>query len=83
MSSASELSRGRRGAALAIPLAVILGVVVVVNFMSPSQVAFWFGETVDHCPQSELSCPSQSPGVFFLVLTPAVILIILLEDGDE
>lgn len=82
MSTASEPSLRRRGAALAIVLAVILGVVVVVNSMSPSQVAFWFGETVEHCPDSEFSCPSTRPGVLAGVMLLMLPFLIFLEDRE-
>lgn len=72
--------------------AVVATVAVFVGLMmllSPADRALWFGKTVDHCPDSDLSCPSTKPGLFFIVWVVAIPLAWWADnrgttgDGDE
>ena len=78
-----SITRKRQVAAVTVVIAVIGGAWIVLSQMSDSQIAFWFGRTVEHCPNMEISCPSQKPGAVLWILAPAVLLLILLEDDDE
>ena len=72
----------RRIVALAVPIALLAGCVLVVNSLSPSQVNFWIGETVNHCPDSEFSCPSTRPGVLTGVMLLVLPFLIFFEDRE-
>ena len=70
------LTQHRRRQITAVGLVgAIIGVSVGLDMvLSDQQFAYWFGKTVEHCPDSEFSCPSQQPGMA-MFLIPAVLII--------
>lgn len=54
----------------------------VVFALPESTRVLLIGKTVEHCPDSEISCPGQSVGLLHPVLAIAVILMIVFEDDE-
>lgn len=80
-----EIDRTVRSKILAVSLTV--GIIVVlaaaIMLLPESAVEFWFGTTVDHCPDSDLSCPSHEPGALVLVALFGILILWLLGGYDD
>lgn len=54
-----------------------------VAFMLPESTrVLLIGQTVEHCPDSEFSCPGHSFGLLHPVLAITVILMIVFDEGE-
>lgn len=66
-------------------IAVVCAVVTAgyVVFMLPESTrVLLIGQTVEHCPDSEFSCPGQTFGLLHPVLAITVILMIVFDEGE-
>lgn len=69
-----EVSRRRRIFSVLVVLLAVALAAGVTFYLPPDIRHLLVGQTVEHCPDSEFSCPSQQPGLLLLVL-PLVIII--------
>lgn len=80
MSSTLHLNKPKR-IAVGVVVGLVLATIAMFVFLPPDIRVLLMGQTVDHCPQQDLSCPSHSPGLLFFILIP--VLLAEMIWGDE
>lgn len=81
--AAGLLGEGRihRGhLSLVAALGIVVAAVALASTLPESTRHLWFGKTVEHCPDMELSCPSHRPGLLFFPAGLAIVFLMLKED---